>query len=345
MTQPDGGTAIYDQFAERRTLVKIITGFIVAGILLYLLGVAVGWRAVSARLATADARWVIVACLSTFIGLVAWSKTWQIVLKIIGIHVPTSRLTITYLAATFANYVTPFGQAGGEPFIAYVLSQDTGASYEDSLASVVSTDLLNLLPFFNFAAIGFAVLVLRAELPDEIEPLAVGLTALAVAVPLIAYFGWNYRESVEDVVLRLAAPFVGRTKRASLPDIRRRIDNFYASLERVAADQRALAYALCFSYLGWVFFTLPLFLAAIALGLNLDILLVLFIVPASTIAGLMPTPGGLGGVETALVLLLVYLTTMTGGDAFAVATIYRVASYWFAILVGGIGAIIVIARA
>lgn len=345
MNQPDGGTAIYDQFAERRTLAKIIIGFLVAGIVLYLLGVAVGWRAVAARLAAADARWVIVACLSTFIGLVAWSKTWQIVLKIIGIQVSTTRLAVTYFAATFANYVTPFGQAGGEPFIAYVLSQDTGAPYEDSLASVVATDLLNLLPFFNFAAVGFAVLVLRAELPEEIEPLAVGLTALAIGVPILAYIGWNYREAVENVVLRLVAPLVGRTDRVGLASIRRRIDSFYASLELVAGDPRELVFALCFSYLGWVFFALPLYLAALALGLSLDIFLVLFIVPASTIAGLMPTPGGLGGVETALVLLLVYLTTMSGGDAFAVATIYRVASYWFAILVGGLGALIVIARA
>lgn len=53
----------------------------------------------------------------------------------------------TYLAATFANYTTPFGQAGGEPFIAYVLSADTEASYEESLASVSTADLMHLLPF------------------------------------------------------------------------------------------------------------------------------------------------------------------------------------------------------
>jgi uncharacterized protein (TIRG00374 family) len=68
-------------------------------------------------------------------------------------------------------------------------------------------------------------------------------------------------------------------------------------------------------------------------------------VPASTIAGFVPTPGGLGGVETALVVLLVALAPLTGGEAFAVATIYRVASYWFALVIGGAATFYVIARA
>jgi len=162
-------------------------------LLVYLLGVVAGWREIGRALAGADFRWLAVACGSTFLGLAAWSQAWRVVLSAVGIEVSGRRLVVTYLAATFANYVTPFGQAGGEPFIAYVLSQGTGASYEDSLASVVVTDLLNLLPFFNFAAIGFAVLLVSAELPPAVRPLAYGLTALAIGVPVLAYVGWNHR--------------------------------------------------------------------------------------------------------------------------------------------------------
>jgi len=345
MTDDGGGTAILDQFAERRTLTKIVAGFVVAAVLLYLLGVAAGWDAIFAALRDARPRWIALACLSTLLGLVAWGKAWQVVLAVIGIDVSFRRLVVTYFAATFANYVTPFGQAGGEPFIAYVLSQDTGASYEDSLASVVTADLLNLLPFFNFAAIGLAVLVLRAQLPDAIRPLAFGLTALAVAIPAIAYVGWNRREGVEAGVLRLLAPIAKRTGRISVEGVRGRIERFYASLEVLAAEPRELLYALVFSYAGWVLFALPLYFAALSLRVGVDPLLVLFIVPASTIAGLMPTPGGTGGVEAVLVLLLGPLVGLSPATAAAVALLYRVASYWFGIAVGGVGALYVIARA
>lgn len=345
VSRSDGAPAITEPFTERRVLLKILVGFVVAGILLYFLGAVVGWQRVFVRLAEADIGLVLLACGSTFVGLLAWGKTWQVVLDAIGIEVSTTQISVTYFAATFANYVTPFGQAGGEPFIAYVLSQDTGASYEDSLASVVSTDLLNLLPFFNFAAIGFAVLLLRAKLPDPIEPLVLGLTVLAIAIPVLAYAGWNHRQGVENTILRICSPLLNRTTRFSVDSLRHRIDGFYESLELIAADPKALLHALVFSYTGWVFFVGPLYLSAIALGLPFDPLLVLFIVPASTIAGLLPTPGGLGGVETALVALLIYLAGMTGGDALAVATVYRIASYWFAITVGGLASLLVIWRA
>jgi uncharacterized protein (TIRG00374 family) len=345
MSDDDGETAILDQFAERRTLTKTVAGFVVAAILLYLLGVVAGWGEILATLRDAQPRWVALACLSTLLGLVAWGKAWQVVLAVIGIDVRFRRLVVTYFAATFANYITPFGQAGGEPFIAYVLSQDTGASYEDSLASVVTADLLNLLPFFNFAAVGLAVLAWRAQLPDAIRPLAFGLTGLAVAIPVLAYVGWTHREGVEAGVLRLLAPVARRTDRLSIEGARGRVEGFYASLEVLAAEPRELAYALVFSYAGWVLFALPLYFAGLTIGREIDPLLVLFIVPASTIAGLLPTPGGTGGVEAVLVLLLGPLVGLAAPAAAAMALVYRVASYWFAIVVGGIGSLYVIARA
>ena len=345
MTRENSARALRDRFTDRQTTVKVVLGFVVAGILVYLLGLVAGWGEIRAALRNAAVTWLAVACLSTLLYLAAWGKAWQVVLAVVGIEVRFHRLVVTYFAATFANYITPFGQAGGEPFVAYVLAQDTDASYEDSLASVVTADLLNLLPFFNFAALGLAILLVRARLPVVIRPLAYGLTALAIGIPILAYVGWNHRQGVENAVLALVAPLSRHTSRLSVSAVRHRIDRFYASLELIADEPLELLYALVFSYTGWVFFALPLWLAGRTLGLPVDPIVVLFIVPASTIAGFVPTPGGLAGVEAALVLLLVALLPLTAGQAFAVATVYRLASYWFALGIGGLAALWVIARA
>ncbi len=346
MSHDEGGSALLDRFAERRVLAKIVVGFLVAGIFIYFLGLAIGWRRVFAVLVTADPLWIGVACLSTLLGLITWGKAWQVVLSVIGIEVSFRRISVTYLAATFANYVTPFGQAGGEPFIAYVLSRETNASYEDSLASVVTVDLLNLLPFFNFAAIGFVVLLWQATLPRTVRWLTFGLAALAIAIPVLAYAGWNYRAGVERAVLGLIGPIAERTDRISVDGVRRRVERFYGSLERIAAEPRQVAYTLVFSYTGWILFTLPLYFAALSLNLPLDPLLILFIVPASTVAALVPTPGGLGASEASLTVLIWFLQSgITEPEALALAGVYRVTSYVFAVLIGGIAALYVIARA
>jgi uncharacterized protein (TIRG00374 family) len=329
---------------DRRTIGKAIVGFVVAGAVLYLLGTGIGWDGIRAVLSDTRLRWLWVACASTLLGLAAWGRAWQIVLRVVGVTVPYRKLVVTYFAATFANYITPLGQAGGEPFIAYVLARDTEASYEDSLASVVTADLLNLLPFFNFAAVGLAVLLFQSRLSEGIEDLAVGLLVLALGVPVVVLVGWRRRDAVEWLVTRLAWPAARLTERVSVASVRSRVREFYTSLDRIAANPRALWHALAYSYAGWLFFALPLYFAARALNITFEPSLIFFIVPASTLAGLVPTPGGLGAVEGALTGLLVAIADATADQAFAMAGIYRIASYWFAIVVGGLATLWVLRR-
>ena len=333
------------EFATAETLVKTGIGFVIAVLLLAIVAAGVGVEQLTHALADAEWRWLAAGCLSTLLCLIFWGKAWQVVLSVVGVTVKFRRLVVTYFAATFANYVTPLGQAGGEPFIAYVLARDTEASYEDSLASVVTADLLNLMPFFSFAAVGLSVLLWRAELPAATRPLVFGLLGLAVGVPVFAVGGWTFRHPIREAVLWLVAPIVRRTDRIGLPSIRRRINDLYESFERIASEPKALVRALAFAYLGWVFFALPLYFAGEALDLPIGMLLVLFVVPASTLAGIAPSPGGLGGVEVALVVLLLGLTTLTAAEAYAVSLVYRLASYWFALVVGGVAALWVVRRA
>jgi uncharacterized protein (TIRG00374 family) len=341
-SDPTGGVAAG---IDRTTAAKALLGFALSALLLGLIAVGVGVADLRRALAGAHLRWLALGCLSTALCLVAWAKAWDVVLGVLGVEASFRELLVTYYAATFANYATPFGQAGGEPVIAYVLSRDTDASYEESLASVVTADLLNLLPFFTFAALGFAALLWRAALPERVEPLALGLLALAVGIPSAAGVGWRYRAPLGRLLFGLTAPVIRRLPRISETSLCRRARELEAAFRHIAREPAALARALAFSYLGWVLFALPLYLVALALDAPLDLLLVFFVVPASTLAGFVPSPGGLGGVEVALVGLLVALAGLTPASAYAVALLYRVASYWFALALGGAAALYVLKRA
>lgn len=339
-----GGSQTF-KFADRTTVAKTAVGFAVALAFLGLLATWLGTRRVTVVLSNIDPLWLGVGCLSTLLCLAAWGKGWQVVLREVGVEASYRRLLVTYFAATFANYVTPLGQAGGEPFIAYVLARDTEASYEDSLASVVTADLLNLLPFFSFSAVGLGILLWRTELPELVRPLAQGLLALAVGVPALVVLGWRFRQRLRRAVLIAVTPVARHTRYISLTGVRERIDDLYTAFGRIARNPWRLLEAVAFAYIGWVFFALPLFFAGRALGYPLGILLVLFAVPASTLAGLIPSPGGLGGVEAALTLLLVTLVPAVGpGTAFAIAIVYRVASYWFALGIGGVAVLYILGR-
>ena len=328
----------------RRTVLKTLLGFAVALSLVALLAVGVGWGRTLERLRTARLEWVLFACVSTVVCLLAWAKTWHAVLGAVGVSVPYGKLVVTFFAATFANYVTPMGQAGGEPFIAYVLSRDTEATYEQSLASVVTSDLIRLLPFFTVGGVGLGYLLFTAPISGPTERFALLLVSLAVTLPLVSAAAWRFRERVLAAVVRALAPIERRTSRVSTASVRDRIDRLYGSIEVIAASPRALLVAVAFGYVGWVFFALPLYLSGLALGTPVSVLLVCFLVPASVIAGSAPLPGGLAAIEGTLVALLTALTALTTVDAFAVTTVYRLASYWFVVAVGGVAALWVIRR-
>lgn len=330
---------------DRRSVAKVLVGFVIAAVFLYFLGRLVGWNGIIDALARAEPRWIAVACLSTCCYLLAWAKTWDVVLDAGGIDVSYRRLVPTFFAATFANYTTPFGQAGGEPFIAYVLAADTEASYEESLASVSTADLMHLLPFFTFAGFGLVALAIGGTVPPGVRSLLIGLAAIALGVPALVYAAWRRRDIVERVITGVAAPIANRTDRLAVEQLRERIDSFYDQIARIADEPRDLVLGLVFSYLGWLFFAAPLYFAALALGFSLNPLLVAFLVPASSLAGFVPTPGGLGGVSTALVALLVALTPIGASAAAAVALLYRATSYVFALILGGPAALYVTARA
>lgn len=330
---------------DRKTTIKTALGFGVAFGLLYALGAVIGWEAVVYRLREADGGWLGAAGLSTILCLVAWGKVWEIVLDTVGISVRFRRLLVTFFAGTFANYVTPMGQAGGEPLVAYLLAQDMDVSYEASLASIVTADALRLLPFFNIGLVGLGYVVIDGRLTERTDGIAVALLALAVAIPVTIGGVWWFRYAVRDAVVRSVAPIAGRADRLDPDALGDRVDRLIEAIERIADSPRALAVALVITYLGWVLFAAPLYFSGLALGIHVSPLLVAFVVPATVIAGSTPTPGGLAAIEGALAVLLASLAAVSAGEALAIALLYRLASYWLVLVVGGVAFLWVLKRA
>lgn len=329
---------------ERSAVLKSLAGFLVAGVLLYLGGRVVGWGEILAALGGADPALVGLACASSLACLLVWAKGWDLVLAAVGVDIPYREVVPVYYAATFADYVTPFGKVGGNPFVAWVLSRDRRASYAEGLAGVVAADSLNLLPFFTLAGAGVVVLGFTEHVPDSITPLVAALGAMGFAVPLVALGIWHHREPVIAGLDRVLSPLADRVGHLDADRVEDRIREFYDLLDRIGASRSRLVETLGVSYTGWVLFAAPLWLAAQSLGVGLDPLLVAFVVPASTLASFVPTPSGVGGVEAAVTGLLVALAGLSPGTAAAVAILYRVASYWVPLAVAGVVSLLLLYR-
>ncbi|MFW5918613.1 MAG: lysylphosphatidylglycerol synthase transmembrane domain-containing protein [Halanaeroarchaeum sp.] len=275
--------------------------------------------------------------------LAAWGETLRTVLASMDVDVRARTAFFVYAAAVFANNVTPFGQAGGEPVTALLVSKVSGKRYETGLVSIASVDVLNALSSVALVFLGLGVYASRYTLGTSVTAAAGTIVALVVTIVTVFTFAWRFRERLVD---RLAAPIasvINRLRRGpfaadsavTAAGVAERLRHFVGNVEAVAGDRRRLLQALSLSTAGWLLQSAALIVAFSALGYTLPVAVSLFVIPLANLAGMAPLPGGLGGIEAAFVALLVPTTGIPAAAVTAAVLLFRVAIYWMPVVLGG----------
>ncbi|RJT05472.1 lysylphosphatidylglycerol synthase transmembrane domain-containing protein [Halococcus sp. IIIV-5B] len=275
--------------------------------------------------------------------LTAWGLSLRTVLDALDAPVPASTAVLVFASATFANNVTPFGQAGGEPVSALLISRASDREYETGLAAIASVDALNFVPSIGLALVGLGYFATTLTFGADLTLAAGAVVAFAAVLVVGAVLGWRYRYRIERGVVATLAPLIQRVAealpRVSPPEpdaLEARIEEFFAAVERVATSPRKLALALLFSTIGWVGLATSLWLSLYALGYTVPLAVVLVAIPAGAMASITPLPGGLGGVAAVLGALVDGTTVGISVATIAAAVlIHRGATYVLPTMVGG----------
>ncbi len=325
---------------QREDLLATVAG--VAGAALVF---AVMFWVVDAREVLAAASRADLTLLAAVAGVILlWNMSWGLalwnVLRALDISVPIHTALLVNAAGAFANHVTPFGQAGGEPVTAWLLSQTADTDYEVSLASITSLDAINVVPSLTFAAVG-SLYYVTTETDGELGLLPVAVITAAVVLPVLAAFVWRYRTAIRGwaggTVTAVVHRVVGAIPRVSLPDtetVAERISGFTDAVGRVAVSRERLVAAVGFSALGWAFQAFALWVTFLALDSFVPLYVPFFVLPLGKVGSLLPTPGGLGGTEAINVTLLTLLTAVSAPTIAAVVTIHSVGGYLLTTTVG-----------
>ncbi|MEZ3116641.1 YbhN family protein [Halobaculum sp. MBLA0147] len=320
-----------------------VLGFLAAGGVLGVLVYSLDVGELTANLVRAEPPVLALVVGAILLWLLAWGFALRTVLGVLGVDIPPHLAFFVFNGAMFANNVTPFGQAGGEPVTALLISAVTDTEYERSLAAIASVDTLNFFPSIAFALLGAAYYATQATFGRRLR-VATGIAVvLAVAVPVVGYLGWRNRDRLRGFVTGRLTPLVQRVARLvpgvsepSTDTVEHRVDHFLGAIERVATDPRGLVIALSASTLGWLCQMVGLWLAFRALDTPVDITVVMFAVPMGAIAGATPTPGGSGFIESVLTGLLVVVLTVPQATVGAAVILFRAAVFGVPVLLGGL---------
>ncbi|WP_207592581.1 lysylphosphatidylglycerol synthase transmembrane domain-containing protein [Halomontanus rarus] len=326
---------------DRTVFSSTALGFVVAALVF----AGMFWLLDTETVVTAVTQADLVLVALVGVTVLLWNLSWGValwnVLRALDVDVPIRIAILVNAAGAFVNHVSPFGQAGGEPVTAYLLTRSAETEYEVNLASVASLDAIHVIPSLSFATIGVSYYATTTTIGPGLEVLFTSIVVLAICTPVVAIVLWRRRTSIERRVaalltslLRTVAPVVPRLSAPDDGAVAERVGGFVRALEVVAADRRRLVAAIGFSAGGWAIQAVGLWIAFLAVGAPIPLSLPFFVVPIGTMASVVPTPGGLGGIEVVNVTLITLLTGISGGTVAVAVTMHSVGGYLLTTAVG-----------
>lgn len=325
----------------QRTWLKRLGGFAVGIIILAVFTLLVDTRQVLAAFLRADPTAVAlgwgIAAVSTLFFALGW---WVIVRE--GFDFTVGEGIRYYLAVQAVNRITPLGRMGGEPFMAYMLSKHQDASMEESLGIMLPADLLGFVQAFTYAGGSLLLLLLAVAHPLLVKFFLV-LAGLAALSLLLFVTLWRRGEAIIGYIKRAIVTVRGWLDRFNLVGGKPADgssdttgDVFEEAFGR-ALSPRRIGIMLGLSHIAGFLEIVAGYVLLLAVGGKAPFLVVAFAVPFSALlSGLLPLPGGLGGREVGLSLLLALFTGVPPAVGFATALLFQLVKYWGVLLAGSV---------
>ena len=218
------------------------------------------------------------------------------------------------LLGWFANSVGGFRV--GDAYRAYLYSHEQSASFPRTIGTLLAERVLDSILIVLLLLVATLSLVSSGEGASWTVLGIAGVLLALLAVALLA-MGWTR----EWLIGRLPGWLAEHYRR------------FH---EGILGSFRQLRLVFLLGLLGWLAEVGRLYLVVQALGFDLGLDLVIFIATANSMLSLVPTPGGVGAVESGVAGLLVRITSLSASAAAALVIVDRAISYLSIIVTGAI---------
>lgn len=265
------------------------------------------------------------AMIPAILGLVALSYAgrflrWLYYLRLLKVSVPLGTNAAIF-AAGLSMTISP-GKLG-EVVKSVFVRQSSGAPISRTAPAVIAERATDGTGMVAWGFLGAFALGL---------PPATMLVFLAVAAFGIAVLRSKRLSLLAERIL-LKLPLLNR--------LAPHLHDFHASSNELLAA-RPLVVGTGISFLSWGLECLGVYLCVVALGADIGFLLVVFVFAVSSLVGVLSMlPGGIGAVEAGLAGQFVAVAGLPGGLAVALTFVIRLATLWFAALIGVAGLLVV----
>ncbi len=257
-----------------------------------------------------------IAFVMAYLALAARSYRWKLLLKNMDFHAKFKDVFEIYFLSVFVNCLLPAKM--GDVYRGHKLKKN----YEVSMSKTVGTVFVERIVDIVFLVAMISVsgfFLFGSQLPEEI---ASGMKVAYLLAALLIAMLFSIRKWRKRIIGLLPGRMGGYLER-------------FESGCSLSLERRRLK-ILATTLLIWSIDLVRIFIVAKAIGVDLPILVLLFILPTIALLTALPlTPAGLGAVELSVTGILV-LTGLNVNVAASIAILERLLSYWSYIFFGAL---------
>jgi uncharacterized protein (TIRG00374 family) len=260
-----------------------------------------------------------------------WGYVWYRVFQKSGIRMPYRKSIRIFMAGNFMNSITPMGQAGGEPIMAYLLEKNSNASYEKAISSIFSADIMNTTPPITFTLGGTIYLLLFDSVNSFVLQAAYMVLFGTVIGGTVAYLLWFESGTIEGKIKWVVKEISERTGRGEhlVVELEEKLSEVEKTFNAIGEDPIYLLKTSLVSHAGFLMQIFNFTLIAASLGYYPDFTPIYFIVVLSGLSNFTPVPGANGAYEAAMAgLTTVFLPYISAPEALTIAVLFRLSTYW-----------------
>lgn len=289
----------------------------------------------------ANTYYLLAALITGLLPFFVWSNTWYSFLNKMGTRISYSGSFRLFMAGNFMNSVTPLGQFGGEPLMAYVIRKNTDLSYEEGFSAVLSSDIINSIPIFTFILGGSVFLVAFGSINNLIANTLILTFLMTIVGGAIAYTLWFKAGTIESAIIRYLEKLSEITGRgeARVESLNQKLEDVQEAFQRIGESPYHLLETAVIAHAYFIFQVFTLYLVLASLGVGTDLTPLYFILPLASLSNFSPTPGGSGAYEATLATILTLFMQIDFATALAAGILFRLCTYWPGLVIGYISLI------
>ncbi|MBU7027391.1 MAG: flippase-like domain-containing protein [Theionarchaea archaeon] len=319
--------------AKIRSIILLLAGTSIIFLMIHVVGAG----DVIEVIYQADPPLFLVAVICEFAAVALWAVRWRILLRPFQ-QVRFKNSFAGILIGIFFNNITPVARAGGEPFRAYFLGKKEGIDFENTFATVAIDRVLDSFPFLIIMTISLAYFILLLEISAQmIIILCIALFFNVILLSLVLYFSFSLKaaKGLMFSLMRIIAKFSKRAEKYE-SKIEEAVEQYHGAIRKLSSRRKDLTISLSISFVFWFLVILRNYLVVVALGYEVNFMVIVVVQTVGTLVGVLPIlPGGLGSIDGAMVFLY-FSFGFPAALAVTASLLDRFLSFWMMMAVGAV---------